>query len=98
VHEARDDAQRGREVRLSQIDHDQDGGVGAIPRALAQNQTQAGVEERARVAVEPRALLEHERRPAADRLQRAEPRHHTLLVGRERRERQGRQAAREPGV
>jgi hypothetical protein len=64
-----------------------------IPRALAQEQAQAGVGEGVGVRVDPAALLERQRGAAADGLERAEPDHRPLLVRRELRRGQGRQAA-----
>ena len=49
-----------------------DGGAGTVPRAFAQDEAQAGVDQGARVAGEPGALLEEERGAAVDRFQRAE--------------------------
>ena len=71
--------------------------VRAVPRALAQDQAKARVGERAGVASQPGALLEDERGPTPDRFERAEDGHDALLVRRELRERERRQAARERG-
>ena len=65
----------------------------AVPGALAQHQAQPARGHRLGVAVEPGAFLEHERRPAANGLERAQQRHDALLVGSQLRQRQRRQAA-----
>jgi len=67
--------------------------VRAVPRPLAQHQAQARVGERARIAVEPGALLQHQGGAAPDRFDRAQQRHDTLFVRAQRGQRQRRQAA-----
>ena len=83
-------AQRAVELEGRRI---ADRGADPVVGALAQQEAQAGLGQRLGIVVDVVGILQHEGGAAAQRLERAQLRHHAALVGRHVGQRDGRQAA-----